>query len=313
MTLTQLKYIVALTDKRHFGQAAAHCCVSQSALSMAVKALEAELNLVLFERDRSGVRITPDGQRVVAKARQALQHSNNIDLLAASAQTRLSQPLNIGVCDAYAPYYLPRLTQQLSYRAPQTPLTLAEGVSSGLIKQLLDGELDVVIASYQYIEGATTRLLTEEPLVVVMRQHDPLALAVHLPLAALAEEHLWLPSGSLKRDITDDYPQLLAAVKTVEQLNVGLHTLLQHISVAGGITIAPLSLINNARLAADGLAARALDGEFTRKIALLTRASFPCVDDIDSLATEVIDLCGRACWSQTHGASEALLIDNNYW
>lgn len=313
MTLTQLKYIVALANEQHFGRAASHCCVSQSALSMAVKALEVELNLTLFERDRSGVRLTPSGHKVISKARLAVLHSNDIERLTASAKAPLSQPLNIGVCDTYAPYYLPRLSQPVKHRAPKTATTLTEGNANLLTHRLIAGELDVVIASYQVIAGAITRQLADEPLVAVLRQHDPLAFAAQLPLASLASERLWLPNGALRHDIISGCPQLLATVKTVADVNVGLHTLLQHISVEGGITLVPLSLANTARLAADGLVARMLDDDVTRKVALLWRVSFPRPQDIDALATDVITLCHQACWPQALGTPAALLVDNNCW
>lgn len=313
MTLTQLKYIVALADERHFGRAAMRCGVSQSGLSMALQALEAEFEVGLFERDRRSVRLTLAGQKVVDRARRAVLHSDDIDRLAASAQGPLSQPLRIGVCELFAPYYLPRLATPLQARAFLAPLTLSEGRSTQLIEQLLAGELDMVIASHQVVAGIATQLVAEEPLVAVLRQHDPLAQTVHLPLAALAEERLCLPSGPLWHDVTRGCPSLIAAVKEVIVLPVGLPTLLQHVSLVGGLSVVPLSLVNTARLAADGLVARALDVEFTRKNSLIWRTSFPRPQDIAALAAEVKSLCARACWPETQKATTALFVDNNCW
>ena len=67
MTLTELRYIVALSRERHFGRAADKCNVSQPTLSVAVKKLEDELGVALFERSSGDVRTTPVGAQVVAR------------------------------------------------------------------------------------------------------------------------------------------------------------------------------------------------------------------------------------------------------
>ncbi len=313
MTLTQLKYIVTLADERHFGRAARKCCVSQSALSMAVRALELELELVLFERDSKGVRLTPAGEKVVAKARSALEHSNTIDRLAKGAVTPLSQPLRIGICESYAAYYLPQLASALKYKASTAALAFTEGALSQLTQQLLAGDLEVLVASHQTISGVTARAVSEEPLVAVLRQHDPLAQFASLPLAALTNENLWLPGGALRQDIIDGCAALLESVNRVTESQLGVHTLLQHISVAGGVSVIPRSLANAERLAADGLVARTFGEEFTRQNSLMWRSSFARPQDIDALAKEVVNLCARASWPQVHSASEALFVDNNCW
>ena len=313
MTLTQFNYIVALADTLHFGRAAEHCCVSQSALSMALKDLESELGLMLFERDRKGVRPTPAGQKVIEKARLALRHSGDIKLLAQQAQAPLAQPLQIGVCQTYAPYYLPRLATQLQHRYPGSQATLAEAPAEQLIQRLLAGQLDAVVASWQRVAGTRAQPLAEEPLVAIVRQQDPLAHVASVSLAQLADAHLWLPLGSFKRDITERCPALLTAARAVHELDIGIHTLLQHISVAGGLSIVPQSLAHSARLAADGLVARAFDGHFTRKVSLLWRTSSVRPQDMESLALEVTNLCCNAHWSPSYQAPEALLIDNSYW
>lgn len=313
MTLTQLNYIVALAEERHFGRAAMRCGVSQSGLSMALQALETELGIGLFERDRQSVRLTLLGQKVVDRARRAVLHSDDIGRLAAGAQGLRSQPLSVGLCEFFAPYYLPRLAIPLQVDGSLASLTLSEGQSPQLIEQLLAGQLDAVIASHQTVTGGVTRLVAEEPLVAVLRQHDPLAQTVHLPLAALAEERLCLPSGSLAHDVTTGCPSLITAVKEVIVLPVGLATLLQYVSLEGGLSVMPLSLVSAARLAADGLVTRGLDAEFTRKNSLIWRASFPRPQDIEVLAAEVNTLCARACWPEAQKSTQALFVDNNCW
>lgn len=310
MTLSQLSYLVALAAERHFGRAAARCCVSQSALSMGLKALEAELGQPLFERDRQGVRPTPVGLSIVARANTALEHCANIKALADHAQAPLALGLNMGVCPAYASYYAPRLASSLS---GASRIEFTEAGAPQLLRQLQQRQLDVVLSSRQTAAGIACRTVTHEPLVAVLRRHDALAQHAPLPLAQCHEQRLWLPAGTLRHDITHGCAALLAGVSQVQPLEVSVPTLLQHLSVTGGMTVLPLSLASHTHLAADGLVARAFATEFTRPVALLWRESFTRRQDINTLAQAVANLSSRACWSQLYGAPEALLVDNNYW
>ena len=84
MTLTELRYIVTLAQEQHFGNAAERCHVSQPTLSVGVKKLEEELGVLLFERTKSAVRITPVGEKIVTQAQRVLEEGLTIRELASA-------------------------------------------------------------------------------------------------------------------------------------------------------------------------------------------------------------------------------------
>src|SRR5262245_47779290 len=121
MTLTELRYIVAVARERHFGRAADACFVSQPTLSVAVKKLEDELGLTLFERGGGDVAVTPMGERIVAQAQRVLQEAAAVKELAKQGKDPLSGPLRVGVIFTIGPYLLPALVPELKRIAPRMP------------------------------------------------------------------------------------------------------------------------------------------------------------------------------------------------
>jgi len=108
MTLTELSYIVALAQEQHFGRAAERCNVSQPTLSIAIKKLEEELDVTLFERGRNGIQITPLGERIVAMAGGVLNQTAAIKDVAAADKDQLQGPLGLPASEeAIAKIYRP--------------------------------------------------------------------------------------------------------------------------------------------------------------------------------------------------------------
>lgn len=96
MTLTELKYIVALAREKHFGRAADACFVSQPTLSVAIKKLEEELSVSLFERGSNEVSLTPVGERIVVQAQRVLEEASAIKSIAQQGMDPLVGPLRVG-------------------------------------------------------------------------------------------------------------------------------------------------------------------------------------------------------------------------
>jgi LysR family hydrogen peroxide-inducible transcriptional activator len=113
MTLTELKYIVAVARARHFGHAAEACFVAQPTLSVAIKKLEDELGVTLFERGGSEVSVTPLGAQIVAQAERVLEQTAAIKELAKQNKDPLAGPLRLGVIYTIGPYLLPPLVKNL--------------------------------------------------------------------------------------------------------------------------------------------------------------------------------------------------------
>src|SRR4051812_45297044 len=126
MTLTELKYIVAVARERHFGKAAEACHVSQPTLSVAVKKLEEELELKLFERSANEITVTPLGEEVVRQAQAVLEQAASIKEIAKRGKDPLAGALRLGVIYTIAPYLLPELVKNVIAKTPQMPLMLQE-------------------------------------------------------------------------------------------------------------------------------------------------------------------------------------------
>jgi LysR family hydrogen peroxide-inducible transcriptional activator len=173
MTLTELKYIVAVAREKHFGHAAEACFVAQPTLSVAIKKLEEELGVLIFERGGGEVSLTPIGAQIVAQAERVLEQTATIKEIAKQNKDPLAGPLRLGVIYTIAPYLLPPLVKTLIERVPQMPLVLQENFTARLIESLRQGELDAAIMALPFPEqGLTVHPLYDEPFVVALpRQH----------------------------------------------------------------------------------------------------------------------------------------------
>lgn len=170
MTLTELKYVLAVAREKHFGRAADACHVSQPTLSVAIKKLEEELGVTLFERGGGGeLSITPSGERVAEQAAHIFELVDDIKDLAAEAKDDLQGPLKLGAIYTIAPYLLPELIPQLHERAPHMPLLLEENYTRVLTEKLKKGELDAMIIATPVDDPSILALpLYEEPFVVAL-------------------------------------------------------------------------------------------------------------------------------------------------
>src|SRR5690606_38228255 len=166
MTLTELRYIVTLAQEQHFGRAAERCFVSQPTLSIAVKKLEEELGVALFERSKSRVSATPLGEKIVAQANLVLEQTSAIKDIANAGKDLLSRPLSIGAIFTIGPYLFPYFIPELQKTASQMPLYVEEGFTATLRTRLRKGELDVVIGALPFTEAdVVTQPLYDEPCV----------------------------------------------------------------------------------------------------------------------------------------------------
>jgi len=196
MTLTEFRYIVAVARELHFGRAAEACHVSQPTLSVAIKKLEDELGVKLFERRQHDVSITPIGERVVAQARIVLEESETIRHLAREGQDDLKGQLRLGVIYTIGPYLLPQLIPEVHKQAPELKLLIEENFTDQLTEKLRAGELDLIIISLPYsVTGLQTRSVYREPFVVALPAEHPLARKKQIEAQDLNSETLLLLSA----------------------------------------------------------------------------------------------------------------------
>ena len=202
MTLTELKYIVAVARERHFGRAAEACFVAQPTLSVAIKKLEDELGVVIFERGGPEITMTPLGAQIVAQAERVLEETAAIKEIAEQNKDPLAGPLRLGIIYTIAPYLLPPLVKTMIDRVPQMPLVLQENFTTRLIELLRQGELDAAIMALPFADqGLSVQALYDEPFVVALPKSHPWATRESIDAEELkSETMLLLGAGHCFRD-----------------------------------------------------------------------------------------------------------------
>lgn len=289
MTLTELRYIIALAETRHFGRAADKCSVSQPTLSVAVKKLEEELGVILFERAPQEVRLTGIGAQVVAQAERALAECARIAELAAAGRDPLAGPLRLGCIYTIGPYLLPRLVPLLRESAPAMPLMIEENFTHRLLEKLKNGELDVAILALPVEEpGLVAQPVYDEVFRVLLPAGHPWVKHKRIEAAQLLETPLlMLGPGNCFRDQVLDLctPAHLQAGASPHILEgSSLETIRLMVASGVGITVMPASAV-------DGLSAKDpllrvrpfAEPEPTRRVGLVWRSSFPRHRAIDIL------------------------------
>jgi LysR family hydrogen peroxide-inducible transcriptional activator len=156
MTLTELRYIVAVARERHFGRAAEACFVSQPTLSVAIKKLEEELELKIFERGGNEVSVTPLGEEIVRQAQAVIEQAAAIKEIAKRGKDPLAGPLRLGIIYTIGPYLLPELVREVIERSPQMPLMLQENFTVKLLEMLRTGEIDCAILAEPFPDAVLT-------------------------------------------------------------------------------------------------------------------------------------------------------------
>jgi LysR family hydrogen peroxide-inducible transcriptional activator len=245
MTLTELRYIVALSREKHFGKAAERCHVSQPTLSVAVKKLEERLEVILFERTPGDIHLTPAGERICQQAEKVLAEALRVEELAQIGKDPLIGPLRLGVIYTIAPYLLPQLIPTLHNLAPQIPLYLQENFTHRLAESLKNGELDAAIVAAPFEEpGIVTRFLYDEPFQVALPARHPLADKSEIDREELDPEQLLiLGQGNCFRDqVVSACPQLTAPGKIGEAIEGSSLETMRHMVASGaGIAVVPIS------------------------------------------------------------------------
>lgn len=299
MTLTELRYIVTLAQEQHFGRAADRCYVSQPTLSIAVKKLEDELGVALFERTKSRVQPTPLGEQIVAQAHLVLEQTAAIKDLADAGKDQLSSPLSVGAIFTIGPYLLPKFIPHLQQLASKMPLYVEEGYTHNLRKKLRNGELDVIIVALPFVEpDVVTQALYDEPFVVLMPKDHPLAAKEQVDQADLSHEQLLLlGEGHCFRDqVLTTCPSVQhASEASANSSNVrtaaegsSLETLRHMVASGLGLTILPASAAESSLYSSDVLVTRPFtEPSPSRTVALAWRASFPRHKAIDALRAAI--------------------------
>jgi len=294
MTLTELRYIVALARERHFGHAADKCHVSQPTLSVALKKVEQRFGVILFERSSADVRLTTTGEQIAAQAERVLEEAGKLREICAKGKDPLSGPLRLGVIYTIAPYLLPRLIPALHARAPRMPLYLQENFTVSLSAQLRRGDLDVIVVALPFAEpGIVSSVVYAEPFCVVMPRGHALAQEVLINTRQVAAESvLLLGNGNCFRDqVVQACPQLSAPGGTEGALEgSSLETVRYMVASGAGISVVPVSAAASWPQEDALLVSRPFrDPVPLRRVIVAWRATFPRPQAIDVLRAAILD------------------------
>jgi len=291
MTLTELKYVVALSQERHFGRAAQKCFVTQPTLSLALAKLEGELGVKLFERNKSEVLVTARGRAVVEQARRVLDEVGKIQDIARGGKDQLAGALRLGVIPTIGPYLLPELVPILRKRAPGMPLVIEENLTGNLAPMLREGELDVAIIALPFaIPGVKTRVVYEEPFSVVVPEGHRWEARKALKPAELADENLLvLNNGHCFRDqVLEACPGQANTALPEGRAGSSLETIRNMVASGLGVSVLPASALTGARYASKLLKVVPFSSPVpSRKVALAWRTSFDRPLAVETLAAAI--------------------------
>ncbi len=280
LTLKQLRYFEALARHQHFGRAAESCSISQPALSLQIKELEAMFHAPLVERGTRQIRLTPVGERLLQKARQILLAVEELDDLVRSAQGPLTGRLRLGVIPTVAPYFLPRIIGALSRRFPELDLELREAVTRSLISDLLDGRLDVAVVALPVSEPALREFALFEEDFVLVRPAEDAARPIPTAETLQAMKLLLLEEGHCFRDQALSFCRVDDSQPGQVMEGSSLSTLVQMVGSGMGVTLIPEMAVDLETRSAEVSVARFPPPRPSRQIGMIWRATNPLSDQL---------------------------------
>ncbi|MBX9901643.1 MAG: LysR family transcriptional regulator [Burkholderiaceae bacterium] len=303
MTLTELKYIVAVARQKHFGHAAEACFVAQPTLSVAIKKLEDELGVIIFERGGTEVSMTPLGAQIVAQAERVLEQTAAIKEIAKQNKDPLAGPFRLGIIYTIGPYLLPTLVKTMIQRVPQMPLVLQENFTVKLLELLRQGELDAAIIALPIPDqGLMLQPLYDEPFVVALPRDHAWADRDSVSAKELkSETMLLLGNGHCFRDqvleVCPEMARFATASDGIARTFEGssLETIRHMVASGIGITVLPIASVPDLH-AKDGLLRYLPFSEPTpdRRVVIAWRKSFTRQAAIEAIRQAVLscDLSG---------------------
>jgi len=295
VTLTELRYIVAVARERHFGRAAEACFVSQPTLSVAVKKLEDELGVPLFERGAGEVTVTPAGQRIVEQAQRVLEEASRIKELAAAGRDPVAGPLRLGAIYTIGPYLLPKLVPILRRNAPAMQLLIQENFTHRLADMLKSGEVDAILIALPFDEpGVVAQPLYDEPFFVAVPKGHPWESRKKVSSDELMQESLLLlGEGHCFRD---QVLEICHTVRSRERSGLSrtveggsLETIRQMVAGGVGVTVLPATSVAGSSTNNDLIRVLPFSRPApTRRVGLAWRKSFPRPEAIKALREAIL-------------------------
>ncbi len=273
-TLRQLRYLVAVHEKGHFGRAAEATRVTQSTLSAGIQELESVLDARLIERTKRSVRFTDLGEEAVNRAKAILAQAEDLISLAQASGEPLTGLLRLGAIPTIGPYLLPRVLPALRGGYPELKLFLKEAQTAVLLDQVRGGELDVALIALPYdIEGLESLTLAEDKFWLVSSNDHPLASIRSVEACNVdPSELLLLEEGHCLRE------HALSACRfsvntdgRTEVQGTSLFTLIELAAGGFGVTLVPDLAVQSGLIKGGDVSLTRLEGDWGRRLALVWR------------------------------------------
>ena len=240
MTLSELKFIIAVAKEKNFRRAADKCFVSQPALSLAVKKLEEELNVKIFERSRTEVKVTPVGQKIINQAIVVLDEANKLKDISSIGQEQLKSPLKVGLIYSVAPYLLPLIIPVLRKKTPEMPLDVEENITKNLESSLKSGSIEAAVIALPFdIPGTECIPLYDEEFNVVVPSNHAWAKKKEIIAKDLSSEKVLLLNNEhcFSKQVVEACPELSKKSEVLQ--GNSLETIRNMVASNLGISVLP--------------------------------------------------------------------------
>ena len=202
MTITQLRYVLAVAEYRNFTVAADKCFVTQPTLSMQIQKIEDELSILIFDRSKKPIQITEIGQKIINQAKNIVNEANRIQDIVEQQKGFIGGEFRLGIIPTIMPTLLPMFLTNFSRKYPKVKLIIEELNTDEIIKRLNSGKLDAAIASTPLNEENIKEIvLYFEPFVAYIPENNKNYNKTEIEIADLkVEEILLLQDGHCFRE-----------------------------------------------------------------------------------------------------------------
>lgn len=147
MTITQLKYVLAVAEYKNFTTASEHCFVTQPTLSMQIHKLEEQLEVQIFNRNKKPIELTEVGKKIVAQAKTIVNESSRISDIVEQEKGYIGGEFKLGMIPTIMPSLLPLFLKSFNQKFPKIELKIHELTTADIIQKLKDGHIDAAIAA----------------------------------------------------------------------------------------------------------------------------------------------------------------------
>lgn len=289
LTLRQLRYFEALARHGHFGRAAAACSISQPALSVQIRDLEADLGAPLFERSARHLRLTALGEACLSRVQTILRGVDELADIARAAQSELVGRLRLGVIPTIAPYLLPRLFSRLAKTHMGLDIHIRETLTPRLIQEMHDGRIDAAILALPVSEPGLDEVALFEESFVLVRPESEAGKPVPDGEALQKMRLLLLEEGHCFRDQALSFCKMNAAIPREGLDGSSLTTLVQMVGAGLGVTLIPEMAVPVETRSAAVSVSRFGAPQPSRTVGMVWRSSSPLAENFLKLSQTVRD------------------------